>query len=446
MLPQGGCGPHCPPPRPSPLQIPVRKFLPRDFGVTFFTQAGSAVLSLLLVKLSVRHFETATYGVVALLLGIQVFARNTLCNPLLNLAVYHHPAISRDKGSGWLYHTTFRALKPLVAFSAILFACLIWALAIPIAHLFLATMMLTALLGTEAVKTARLNLLHVEGHAQSYAWWVFADASVKPLVLFLFLGMTTTRSPLLLLGAHVLGSTIILAATAFAPRIRHLGQPTAEAPPPLRPLPWVAQNRAFLWPLLCLGLVGWVTGLSDRFLVNLALGPGSAGIYAGIYGIFSLPFILTGNAMTLATRPELLKRSQEATNTAWFRVHWVQFRALALLLAGLGFALYFLREPIVRIALAPPYLQALPAVPGILLGNAILALGTYLELAFYLHQRTELALVKQAVGAVSALGFVLLLLPLGGIAAVGWACALYAILEFGSGAWLLHQIRHKSIN
>jgi O-antigen/teichoic acid export membrane protein len=407
------------------------------------SQGGAAILGLLLVKLSVSLFSVPVFGSAALLLGLQTLARNTFFNPLLNLAIYQPATDAPDRGSGWLYRTTSRALAKLSTVVSLGFLILIWALAVPTGHRAVAALLLGLLLYSESLKTARLNLVHCHRSARAYSLWVLLDAASKPLAILLLHRTLLGWGPLGLLSCHVAGSLAMIAFTGLDPATRLLRRPRSGAPPTSSLFTWVRTNRAFLLPLAGAGLLGWFTGLSDRYLVNLFLGPESAGLYAGLYGIFSVPFTLVTAAMTLATRPRLLRMVAEGPPAHWQRELWHHFRTLALLLALLASGLLATRHVVVKLALSPPFLAALNIVPGIVLGNAVIALGNYLEIGLYLNKRADLTLVKQAIGATSALVLVLLILPRWGLIGAGWACILYASLEFFAGMILIRKLHSK---
>jgi O-antigen/teichoic acid export membrane protein len=325
-----------------------------------------------------------------------------------------------------------------------LFLLAIWGLRIPIEQRCVACAWLLVLLVTEALKTARLNLLHCDGQAARYALWILADATLKPALILAFLQVQPGRTALGLLACHALGSALSLAATHADPAIRHLARDQRPgAPPTPPPAPWVRGHLTFLLPLVGVGLTGWITGLSDRYLVNIFLGAESAGLYAGMYALFSAPFLILGAAFTLAIRPRLLALQAEGRSRA--RNRWLRKGLTALGLGALGLALllHTLREPLVTLLLRPSYLQALPAAPGILLGSAILALGTGLEQAFYVTRRTHLVLAKQALGSLVAVLIVLWAAPHLGLAGVGWACSLYASMELLWGLVLYYWSQER---
>jgi O-antigen/teichoic acid export membrane protein len=118
---------------------------------------------------------------------------------------------------------------------------------------------------------------------------------------------------------------------------------------------------------------------------------------------------------------------------------------MALGVAGLALSLFLLRAFLVRTLLAPPYAAGLGVVPGLVVGNAFLALGTILEQHFYLQRRTQLVLLKQMVGSATALASVALALHWWGFEGVGWACPVYAGLECSAGLLLLRKQRQLEV-
>lgn len=409
-------------------------------------QGVSALLGLLLVKLSVSSFSVSVYGWASLLIGLQLFVRNAGLNPLLNLAIYAAPREGAHLGMGWLYRTTTRCLFTALAVVPLIFLAAGACLHLRGAAAAQAALVLSLWLAAEAWKTARLNLLHSRGLHGPYTLWIILDAASKPLAVGAILLLGLERTAVTLVGAQAAGAVLILLATKADGRIEALTLERRTDAPIARPRTWVGSHRAFLLPLVGVGLTGWVTGLSDRYLVNHFLGTSPAGLYAGIYGLFSAPFLISGGAVILAVRPTLLRLSGGEGPGAWTRLHRRSLGAMALGVAALALLLFLLRAPLVRLALAPAYLQALPVVPGLVIGNAILALGTFLEQAFYLERRTGRVLLKQAVGSACALLFVALALPRWGLVGAGWACPGYTSTEFLFGWFLLnHKSIHRSV-
>lgn len=114
----------------------------------------------------------------------------------------------------------------------------------------------------------------------------------------------------------------------------------------------------------------------------------------------------------------------------------------------LALLLFAIRVPLIHLVLAPAYLEALPVVPGLLIGNGIIALGLLLEQAFYVQRRTSLVFLKQITGSACALAFVTLAIPRWGLAGAGWACPAYAGAEFIMAmalAWVLFRARKNAL-
>lgn len=403
------------------------------------SQGAAALLGLLLIKLSVSYFSVPAYGTAALLLGLHALVRNAALNPLLNLAIYAHPREGREHGMGWTHRATSGAVGVLCGLALPLFLAASWGLGLPWPQVIPGALLLLTLLVAEAFKTERLNLLHSRGLASRFAVWTLLDAAAKPLMVLLASRLPLPHGALLLLASHGAGGVLMLGLTALDPMARRFTQERFSELPVPPPGVWLHAHRAFLLPLLGVGLTAWVTGLSDRYLVNAFLGAHQAGIYAGIYALFSAPFLIAGTVVLLSVRPQALQLTAEGALGEARQMLWRYLRIMALGVGALALALFLLRIVLVRILLAPAYAAGLCVVPGLVLGNAILALGTILEQHFYLQRRTHLVLLKQMVGSITALASVALALHGWGFEGAGWACPAYASLEFTAGLWLLRK-------
>ena len=189
-----------------------------------------------------------------------------------------------------------------------------------------------------------------------------------------------------------------------------------------------------------LGLTGWVTGLSDRYLVNGFLGPNSAGIYTGMYAMFGTPFLPLNGVFVLTLRPLFLRLEAER-RTQDLRTNLVRgMLALGVVSLAFGLILYTFKNGLIQHFLTPAYLVGLPAVPGIILGNMIICLQFLLEQSFYIKHRTSLVLLKQGVGSLAAIVIVALFVWRWGLAGAGWACPVYASLELLMGFILVKYL------
>ncbi|HEU4950690.1 MAG TPA: hypothetical protein VFT46_02000, partial [Holophagaceae bacterium] len=275
-------------------------------------QFSAAFFGLLLVKVSVSAFTPSAYGFAALVLGIQLLLRNVGMLPPLNLAIYGSASEGAQHGLGHLYALGQRALLAVAVIGLVLAPLLLRGVAGAATDLPVYAALISALLASEALKSLRFNLLHCRGLARRYALWFAGDAAMKPLVVVLAWRLSPVPdSTLLLVAAQVVGSLLSLGASYLDPRILSLSRERLDAAPLPRLADWLRSHRGFLTPLIGVGLTGWITGLSDRYLVNHFLGAGPAGLYAGVYGLFSAPFLIGGGAVLLTARPALLRLQAE---------------------------------------------------------------------------------------------------------------------------------------
>lgn len=401
-------------------------------------QAGVALLGLLLIKLSVSLFSVPAYGAASLLLGLHAFARGLALNPILLLAIYATPREGQLRGKGWIYETTNRAIGLVGLLTLPLLALAAWSMRSATGVWGIAMGLILAILWLDAIKTARLNLLHCNDQAKRFAFWTLLDAAVKPGVVLLLAWAFPSRGPLLLLTGHMVASALLLSLTHLDSDIRKL---SLDRVPGAAPVPstvgWLKTHAGFLLPLVGLGGVAWVTGVGDRYLVNFFLGTKSAGLYIGIYAIFASPFLVLNSVFLLTLRPTLMRLQGQGLDQQWQRVHRQGMLAMGGCALLLALGLHLFRSQYTGLLLAPAYAVALGTAPGILAGNAVQSVGTFLELSFFLRNRIQLTLLKQAFGSVAALGLAGFAIPRWGLQGASWACLGYALLELTIGATLL---------
>jgi O-antigen/teichoic acid export membrane protein len=166
---------------------------------------------------------------------------------------------------------------------------------------------------------------------------------------------------------------------------------------------------AYALPLIPLGIVGWASSLGDRYVIGGALGVADAGVYAAVYGLASIPFMIVGGPAEQALRPVY----QTAVSAGdWARAH----RILAIWLAGvvivcaLGvLAFAFGHRLLAGLAVGKPYRHASALMPWIAAGYAVRSVSYVFERICYAYGQTRRVLVTQ----VCALLATLIATPLG---------------------------------
>ncbi len=406
------------------------KGLGGDLLISLAVQGIAALLGLLLVKLSVTFYPASAFGLASLVLGLHSLLRNILLQPFLQYFILHYWDVGHPRG---LAQQIARATNGacLMGLPFVLLAAL--CIGMRLAEALLATSLVAAISLLEAYKSIRLLPLHLHQAQTRYGLYVLLDAAAKPAFLLLAVA-AWGPAPLGLVLAHLAGASLVF---LFIPQDRCLNKlrGSAEGPQP----PALMKSVGFLWPIALVGVAGWITGLSDRYVVARTLGIASAGHYAALYGLFAAPFLIYVTSVTNVLRPKLQQILLGGDRRAYqrrFRAGFGGFLAGAFALAALLFAL---RDPLITLLLRPEYHPALPALPGVLLGQVCMAAGLFLEMDFYVRKRTRWVMAKQGVGALIGLVAIPLFISWKGMAGAGIACIAYFGADLATG--LLLSIR-----
>ena len=152
----------------------------------------------------------------------------------------------------------------------------------------LTVMLFLLLFALEGWKTLEIVLANASRSQSVYAMLFTADAVLRP---FASVGVVLASGPSV--EALVAGQCIALAMVLCTFHVWR-AKPSRSMPGGAVEAKLVAGMKRFARPLLWLPLIGWMSGLADRYIVGGVLGLGAAGIYAAAYGLASRPFLLLG--------------------------------------------------------------------------------------------------------------------------------------------------------
>jgi O-antigen/teichoic acid export membrane protein len=181
-------------------------------------------------------------------------------------------------------------------------------------------------------------------------------------------------------------------------------------------------------PLVPLAVVGWTSGLADRYLIGGLVGLEAAGVYAAVYGLVSRPFLMVGATVELVLRQPYYEAVSRADRQRE-RVILVGWTGLVVGVSLLGLVCTLLwSEPIAGLLLGEPFRSGAFLMPWIAAGYTLLVTAQVLERVCYAHRTTGLVLAIQTVGAVLCI-----VIASPAIAAFGLAGAAVAVPAYFGG-------------
>lgn len=356
------------------------------------------------------------YGEVSLVVGLGALGMGLLCTPVLQAALRFFPE-ARDSGSiGALRGLTSHYLRGGVLIIALFLAIAgaTWTYfggsALPYV-IFLAA---GALVGSEAWRNFESGFLNGARRQREFAIRAIADALARPAAVTMLL-LLVARNSLAVIAGFAIGSAIV----SVLLRRQSVSGETRE---PWGKDPWVLAHRgrflAYAMPLAPLAAMNWIMSMGGRYVLAAHWGTGAVGIYWAAYAIGSQPFIAANAIVHSTLRPALYDAVAAGDAAREQRI----MRAWLLLVTGFavsGWGLVWLfAEPVCSILLGSAFGEAAGLLPWIAAAHALQMVQQAFEITLYAHGQSTRLVSLQAVAAVAAALFYILLIPeLGGTGA-----------------------------
>lgn len=394
------------------------KDLGRNLAVYGFGDVVTSIVSFLLLPIYVRYLSPADYGVISLLLLLEVVSKIVFRWGVDASFMRLYYDCEDDRARQRLASTILFFL--LLVNGAFLIAALAVAPAIA-SHLFgtpgYANLLRLVLINTFVVgfyfipfHVLRINRQSPQFIALTFTRSVATLAARLALVVGAGLGVTGVVVADLLVTA---GFTLLLARW-FAPLIR-----------PMFSVALLREALAFGLPRVPHGIAHQVIGIADRYLLSRFVGWTEIGIYS-IGASFGLALKLFLSAFEYAWAPFYFAAMREPDAKETFSgVTTYGFAALALLAALLS----AVAPDLVRLMTLPGFYAADAIVPWIALG--VLLQGVYLltSIGLNITKNTHYYAVATSIAAGASVGANLLLIPRFGAVGAAWSYAIaYGVL------------------
>jgi O-antigen/teichoic acid export membrane protein len=304
-----------------------RRPLVRDGLWVAAGHATTAASGLVSIRLFTELAPQSVFGAANLLIGILVLGMHALLAPITQTQIRYHTAYS-DAGDGDAY-TWLMARLAVGAAAAIIALVTAILLLWPEARAGAGVSVIAWLAAWVAVMTCRNVLIarvQAERRQKRYALWIGAEA----VLTLACTGATLALWPTVqgFVAGQLAG--VAMAAAAF-------GVPTAMPRATARidvtrlhPAAW-RQIIDYGLAFAPLGLLGWVSNLSDRYVLAANLDVTTVGLYAAAFGIASRPAVMIGGVLTDIFRAPLFlaqNRGDRSGVSRYFRA-WVAGQLLA---------------------------------------------------------------------------------------------------------------------
>ena len=403
-------------------------------------QALAVLGQLVGVRLLTEILPPAVFGEFSLWLGIVALAAAGLANPTMQAMLRYYPEYALQ-GNGWLVKTVAREqLVKLIAWTFPAFlAGAISALMFGWANMTVLGLLI-ALVAVEIARMQSTALLNVVSAHRAYGIWLVAEAWGRP-----FLAWTLVKS---------LGVSLPLVLAGFLVASLCIWAVMRRSVPHDRKVPAVVTARSALvdrfWkyslPLLPLGLLGWVSGMADRYMISALLSPADVGLYVAIYGLASRPMLMFGGIVETTIRPAYQSALVEGDNR---RAHnYLRKWAFLIVLGSLmAIALAWVGHPwLAHILLGEQYRSVSYLLPWIVGGYALYLQYQVVGRVCYAHGATLSILLVEGFGALLAIILGFICIKQAGLWGAALAVSLYYGAQFVAGLFLSRKwLSHGSV-
>jgi O-antigen/teichoic acid export membrane protein len=364
-------------------------------------QGVTAVGTLVGVRILTQFLTPGSYGVVSLATGLSALAISLVAAPITQAAIHFYPRIVADGSASELLSSVlrcYRTMIPWVVLAAVVGAIgyVVFGHGEPVL-----VVLLGLLFASDCWRSANLSLLNAARRQKRYGLWMAADAWSRPLaasVVVLLIG----QSPVVVLGSYVVVSACLLAAFSYRLWPRQATQTQdADRTRALDQRMW-----SYALPLVPLGVISWASQLGDRYIIGGLLGVADAGVYAAIYGLSCLPFLILNGTVEQGLRPIYQTAVARGDRSRASQVLGI-WLGIVIVTAFVGVLLFvFGHDFMAQYLVAQPYRSAASLMPWIAAGYALRAVSYVFERVCYAFGRTRRVLAIQVCAVAAALALI----------------------------------------
>ena len=364
----------------------------------------SALGALIGLRLLTHLLPPEVFGEVVLVSGIVLLANGLAAGPLMQgLLRYYPEAVARGETGELRRSVNYYLTRSTVLTSVgCILGLAVYGLLAPVNPWFGCLVVLLLIL--DVVRQRELTYMSAARHQRATALWTAADVWARPVLAIGMISLVGPNAVATLAGYCGASFLLIMVFRRWFVRDGRLDPDSHIHKHILNQDRKVAPD---LWkyslPLMPLGVIGWMAGQADRFVIGGVIGLQEAGLYAAMYGIVSRPFLMASGAVESWLRPVYY---EAVVNREREREHRI-FRAWGMAMGGvglMGFALFAIwHRDIASLLLAPAYRSVSWLMPWIALGYGLLLMAQVYERVCYAHHDTRAVFITETVGGVLAL-------------------------------------------
>ena len=398
------------------------------------SQVLAAIGQIIGIRLLTEALSPAVFGEIALIVGASTLATSVLINPTMQALLRYYPECAQsDQG----------ALTERMARRRILSA-LWWALPLSVPLLLIglvqgwfgpsAASLLLLLVAIDGMKMFRTTVMNATRQHHRYGLWLIGEAWGRPLLAY---GAT------LWLGIHV--ELVLIAYIAVSLALYTLLFRSTDREEPAAARGEVSEEdllrrfEAYARPLIPLGIVGWVSGMADRYMLGSLLSVQSVGMYAAAYGLASRPLLMLSSIAETSIRPlylsALAARDRQASRK--YLVAWLVIVSASGLAACVLLTVF--HRQLAYVLLGTEFREGSYLMPWIGAGYGLLALSHVTTRICYANDATRSVMATEMAGALCAVVVGFLLINSYELQGAAMAVPIYFGVQFVLSAYLAHK-------
>jgi O-antigen/teichoic acid export membrane protein len=385
------------------------------------------------IRLLTEVLPPTVFGEFSLWLGIVTFVASGLANPTMQGLLRYYPEYAKRSEGGQVKTAARKQLvKLMVWFLPVFVVGLIAAFKLGWADMTI-VILLVALVVVEIARMQGSALLNVVRAHRAYGLWAVAEAWGRPVMAWALVSLAGLSVTLVLAGYLLASVCTWTVMRRLVPRDRETSIQDIE------------QSRLAdrLWrytlPLLPLGVLGWLSGMADRYMIGALLSPAEVGLYVAIYGLASRPMLMFGGVVENTIRPVYQSAILEGefNHATSYLFRWTLAIALGSAIAiTLAWACH---TWLARLLLGDGYRNVSYLMPWIVGGYALCLQSQVMSRVCYAHGATQKVLQIEGLGAILAISIGYLCISQAGVWGAALAVPIYFGVQLVAGLMLSHK-------
>lgn len=364
--------------------------------------------------------DPSVYGIMSLVLGTATLSRNFIAYPTIQAYGRLYVEAVAHKETGLLHQIATRLLNRANLLSILMLgACGIWFgrthFSVGLGYFLLIIHCMTEnLRGLEAMR------LGMSRRQKENSILSVVDAVLRPVTIVGFALLLGASVATMVLG-YVLTSFLGMLIAHSGPfREQHKDEATG-----VEPQPYLRSMISYGMPLVPLALMGWINGLSDRYIIGGMMTTNDVGIYTAAYSLMSQPYLMANAVLSRTLTPVLY-----AADTAGHARRSWRIMALWLTLSIVGgligvAVVYFYGPQIAKLVLAEKYRSGAILFAWIAAGCTLNNVAMTLESRLYSHKRTKAVLAVESSTALLSVVICFFMVRSYGLIGAAMACPIY---------------------